>query len=105
MPAGRRSRLAQSVTRQCGVAQILATWLKFSSTGVSRPKIETSTLSFCWSALISLIVAGSEAKAPSVTVTESPSSKSRTLISGFDFFSYFASAGASHFSISSRECG
>ncbi|SCE96315.1 hypothetical protein GA0070216_103391 [Micromonospora matsumotoense] len=27
--------------------QILATWLKFSSTGVSRPKIDTSTLSFC----------------------------------------------------------
>ena len=48
----------------------MATWLKFSSTGVSRPKIETSTFNFCWSALISLIEAGSDANAPSVTVTD-----------------------------------
>jgi hypothetical protein len=61
--------------------QILETWLKLSSTGVSRPKMDTNTFNFCWSALISEIVAGSEANAPSVTVTESPTSKSTTLIS------------------------
>ena len=43
--------------RGAACAQILATWLKDSSTGVSRPKIETSTLSFWVSALISEIVA------------------------------------------------
>src|SRR5687768_12509164 len=32
--------------------QILLTWVNDSSTGVSRPKIETSTCSFCCSALI-----------------------------------------------------
>src|SRR5205814_1413779 len=85
--------------------QIFATWLKFSSTGVSRPKIETSTLSFCWSALISLIVAGSEAKAPSVTVTESPISKSSTLISGLALDFSVVTAGASHLMTSSRDSG
>jgi len=49
--------------------------------------METSTFSFCWSALISLIVAGNEAKAPSITVTELPTSKSRTFTSGFAFLS------------------
>src|SRR5215210_7588971 len=62
-------------------AQILATWLNDSSTGVSRPKIETSTLSFWLSALISEIEAGSVSNGPSVTVTDSPTVKS-TLISG-----------------------
>src|SRR5215813_4321980 len=38
--------------------QILETWSKESSTGVSRPKIDTSTLSFWVSGLISLTVAG-----------------------------------------------
>jgi hypothetical protein len=42
--------------------------LKDSSTGVSRPKIDTSTLSFWLSRLISLIVAGRVANGPSVTV-------------------------------------
>src|SRR3954447_15002997 len=74
--------------------QILATWLKLSSTGVSRPEMETSTFNFCWSALISLIDAGSEANAPSVTVTESPTSKSRTRTSGLAFFSSASTAGA-----------
>jgi hypothetical protein len=50
--------------------QILATWPKDSSTGVSRPKMETSTLSFWLSALISEIVAGRVSKGPSVTVTD-----------------------------------
>ena len=48
----------------------MATWLKFSSTGVSRPKMETSTLSFCASALTSLMVAGRVANGPSMTVTD-----------------------------------
>src|SRR5918994_990336 len=60
--------------------QILATWLNDSSTGVSRPKMETSTCSFCCSALISLIVAGSVANGPSITVTDSPTSKSTTAV-------------------------
>src|SRR5215471_2787308 len=44
--------------------QILLTWSKDSSTGVSRPKIETSTLSFWVSGLISFTVAGSVANGP-----------------------------------------
>src|SRR5690606_40533061 len=39
--------------------QILETWWKPSSTGVSRPKIDTSTLSFWATGLTSEIVAGS----------------------------------------------
>ena len=66
--------------------------------------METRTLSFCWSALISLIVAGSEANAPSVTVTESPTSKSSTLTSGF-FLVSCGTAGASHLTTSSSESG
>jgi hypothetical protein len=50
--------------------------LKDSSTGVSRPKIDTRTLSFWLSRLISLIVAGRVANGPSVTVIDSPTSKS-----------------------------
>jgi hypothetical protein len=57
-----------------------------SSTGVSRPKIETSTFSFWASGLISLIDAGSVANAPSVTVTESPTSKSMTLTGALTSF-------------------
>lgn len=45
-----------------------------SSTGVSLPKIDTSTLSFWVSGLISLTVAGSVANGPSMTVTDSPMS-------------------------------
>src|SRR3712207_3372450 len=58
----------------------LATWLNDSSTGVSRPKMDTSTCSFCCSALISLMVAGSVAKGPSMTVTDSPTSKSTSVV-------------------------
>src|SRR3954471_3635634 len=58
--------------------QILETWLNDSSTGVSRPKIETRTCSFCCSALISLIVAGSVANGPSMTVSDPPTSKPTT---------------------------
>ena len=57
-----------------GRDQILATWSKPSSTGVSRPKIDTSTLSFWASAWISLTVAGRVANGPSMTVTDSPTS-------------------------------
>src|SRR5699024_10434564 len=45
-------------------------------TGVSRPKMDTSTLSFWLSALISEIVAGNVSNGPSVTVTDSPTEKS-----------------------------
>src|ERR1700760_4120445 len=41
--------------------QILVTWSNDSSTGASRPKMDTSTLSFWVSGLISLTVAGSVA--------------------------------------------
>src|SRR5690625_4341368 len=68
---GSRSDLGDLVA---GVGQILETWLKPSSTGVSRPKIDTSTLSFWVSALISLTVAGRVANGPSMTVTDSPTS-------------------------------
>src|SRR3954470_7979292 len=60
--------------------QILDTWLNDSSTGVSRPKIDTSTFRFCASALTSLIVAGSVANGPSMTVTDSPTSKSTSVV-------------------------
>src|SRR3954464_6635239 len=60
----------------CGRTQILATWVNDSSTGVSRPKMETRTWSFCCSGLISLMVAGSVANGPSMTVTDSPTSNS-----------------------------
>ena len=65
-------------------AQITRSWRpgwKVSSTGVSRPKMLTSTLSLCCSALTSLMEAGSVANGPSMTVTDSPTSKS-TRISG-----------------------
>ena len=68
----------------------METWLKDSSTGVSRPKIETSTLTFCASGLISLIVAGSVANGPSMTVTDSPTSKSTTLTCGLVSFFWVA---------------
>src|SRR3954470_7789217 len=60
--------------------QILDTWLNDSSTGVSRPKIDTRTFSFWPSALTSLIVAGSVANGPSMTVTDSPTSKSTSMV-------------------------
>src|SRR4051812_13446567 len=40
--------------------------------------METSTWSFCCSGLISLMVAGSVANGPSMTVTDSPTSNSTT---------------------------
>src|SRR3569833_529112 len=55
-----------------GGIQILEAWLDDSSTGVSRPKIETSTMSFCASALISMTVAGSVANGPSMTGAGAP---------------------------------
>ena len=63
------------------VVRILATWVKDSSTGVSRPKMDTSTFSFWVSGLISEIVAGRVSNGPSITVTDSPISKSTTRIS------------------------
>src|SRR5690606_29662949 len=60
--------------------QILATWANDSSTGVSRPKMDTRTLSFWPSTLISEIVAGSVSNGPSVTVTDSPTWKSTSTV-------------------------
>src|SRR5690625_2680685 len=60
----------------------LATWLDDSSTGVSPPQIDTRTLSFWVSGLISDIVAGSVSYGPSITVTDSPTSKSTSVITG-----------------------
>jgi hypothetical protein len=51
---------------------IFVTWSKDSSTGVSRPDMDTSTLSLRISGLISLTVAGSVANRPSMTMTGSP---------------------------------
>src|SRR4051794_32113655 len=73
-------RPARSVGWRAPRSYNLATWVNESSTGVSRPKIETSTCSFCCSALISLIVAGRVANGPSMTVTDSPTSKSTTAV-------------------------
>src|SRR5690606_1863287 len=79
----RRRRLAGPAQQEAcageSSAQILATCENDSSTGVSRPKIETSTLSFCCSGLISEIVAGRVSKGPSVTVTDSPTENSTSI--------------------------
>src|SRR5690606_10721075 len=78
LPSGWCGPTPWAMTRlHCGVrTQILATWLNPSSTGVSRPKMDTRTLSFWASTLISEIEAGSVSNGPSVTVTDSPTSKS-----------------------------
>src|SRR3954449_3099383 len=78
------------------LGQILATWVNDSSTGVSRPKMETSTWSFCCSGLISLMVAGSVANGPSMTVTDSPTSNSTTVVAEA---AGAASAAAAGFSV------
>src|SRR5690606_39640378 len=79
----RRRRLAGPAQQEACAgepsAQILATCENDSSTGVSRPKIDTSTLSFCCSGLISEIVAGRVSKGPSVTVTDSPTEDSTSI--------------------------
>src|SRR5215472_11156259 len=60
-------------------SQIFATWSNESSTGVSRPKMDTRTLSFWVTELTSSTVAGSVANGPSITVTDSPTSYSGVL--------------------------
>ena len=86
-----------------GAARSSATWLNESSTGVSRPKIDTSTLSFWASAWISLIEAGSVANGPSMTVTDSPTSKSAALVS--TTCGRFSSSGARNCMTSSMDSG
>src|SRR5262245_8819266 len=90
---------------QMSWGQSLETWSNESSTGVSRPKIDTSTLSFWVSGLISLTVAGSVANGPSITVTDSPTSYStgRWVISAFAAFS--SGSGASSVATSVRLSG
>ena len=46
-----------------------STWLKPSSTGVSRPKMDTSTVSFCVDGSTSETTAAMVVNGPSVTVT------------------------------------
>ena len=55
-----------------GVDQIFLTWSKPTSTGVSRPKIETSTLSLAASWLISAISPEKSDSGPETTLTDSP---------------------------------
>src|SRR5699024_7049164 len=62
-----------------GPGQILETCVQFNSTGVSRPKMDTRNFSFCCSALTSLMLAGSVATAPSVSVADSPTSRSTSM--------------------------
>src|SRR5436190_497234 len=85
--------------------QILVTWSKESSTGVSRPKIDTRTLSFCVSGLISLTVAGSVANGPSMTVTDSPGSYSTTVRLASASLTCSSGSGASSAATSSRLSG
>src|SRR4051812_44123388 len=83
----RRQILATSDLGRSWRRQILATWLNSSSTGVSRPKIDTSTLRRWASRFTSLIVAGRVANGPSVTVTDSPTEYSCALGASTRFFS------------------
>src|SRR5690606_41681909 len=69
MSEGRPSRQAASRTFHC--SQIFETWLNDNYTGVSRPKFETSTLSFRDSRVICLTEVGSVVNGPSMAVTES----------------------------------
>src|SRR6202035_2600393 len=86
--------------------QILETWSKESSTGVSRPKMDTSTLSFWVSELISFTVAGSVANGPSITVTDSPTSYSTEDRRTASVWAAFSSgSGASSEATSSRLSG
>src|SRR6516165_2470858 len=86
-------------------AQILETWSKESSTGVSRPNIDTSTLSFWVSGLISLTVAGSVANGPSITVTDSPTSYSTASRVTSAFAAFSSGSGASSVATSVRLSG
>src|SRR5699024_3921178 len=72
------ARAAAERARRAGSARqsIFSTCVKPNSTGVSRPKSETSTLSFCAAESTSEILAGSVANGPSMTVTDSPTSNS-----------------------------
>src|SRR5262250_468401 len=85
--------------------QILETWSKESSTGVSRPKIDTSTLSFWVSGLISFTVAGSVANGPSITVTDSPTSYSTAIRGASAFAAFSCGSGARGVATSVRLSG
>src|SRR5690606_6100392 len=61
---------------KCRCQLIFVTWSNDSSTGVSRSKRETRTVSLPLSGLISLIDPGSPANEPSLIVIVSPISKS-----------------------------
>lgn len=74
---GLREGLNTGKPRRSGVSHhecqlSFSTWSKPSSTGVSRPKMDTSTVSFCVVGSTSEITAGIVVNGPSVTVTWSP---------------------------------
>src|SRR3954449_13380667 len=56
----------------CPQDQIFFTWSKPTSTGVSRPKMDTSTLSLAPSSLISEISPEKSDRGPETTLTDSP---------------------------------
>src|SRR4051794_17298607 len=73
---GRRDAPVWRVIRACGGRgidhQIFLTWSNPTSTGVSRPKIETSTFSLLASSLISAISPEKSDSGPETTLTDSP---------------------------------
>src|SRR5204863_3811990 len=73
--------------------------------GVSRPKIDTSTLSFWVSGLISFTVAGSVANGPSITVTDSPTENSTAVRVTSALAIFSSGSGASSEATSARLSG
>src|SRR5215467_8824468 len=72
---------------------------------ISRQKIDTSTLSFWVSGLISFTVAGSVANGPSITVTDSPTSYSTAIRGASAFAAFSCGSGASRVATSVRLSG
>src|ERR1035437_2191083 len=68
--AHERSRTPPDADHRAG--QSFFTWSKPTSTGVSRPKIDTSTLSRAASSLISEISPEKSDRGPETTLTDSP---------------------------------
>src|SRR5918994_150638 len=77
LPRNLRFALVERGPCRVDAGQSLATLLNSSSTGVSRPKMLTSTLSLSWSSLISMTSPEKSANGPSLTRTVSPTSYSR----------------------------
>ena len=76
----RQRPVPHAIGERCTGATLVRAWrpgANSSSTGVSRPKMLTSTLSLSWSSLISTIWPEKSANGPSLTRTVSPISYSR----------------------------